>query len=133
MQQSNVRPNVLCNTSILPNVHLVVHFIATFNCLFVLTVESTNTAKVKCIKPRNNHCSFILSVKQCPTLSVVSSNVTNKDGNYTDTIYGSCDLGHYTVSEKQETFSAYCNESGHWSASYACQSKYTSFDFFFVR
>ena len=45
--QSNVPANVLCHSSLLPNVRLVVHLIGGFDCLSVLTVKSTNSTKVK--------------------------------------------------------------------------------------
>lgn len=54
---------------------------------------------------------------------MTSSNVTSQEGNYSDTIYGSCNLGYHTVAGQLEHFNIYCDEFGVWSESYACESK----------
>ena len=64
-----------------------------------------------------------LPVKQCPVLTVPASNITGQEGNYSDTVYGRCNLGYHTDAGYLEDFNLYCNESGEWSTSYACESE----------
>ena len=44
-RRRGIQPTVIFNSSPLLNIHLVVHLIAGFDCLFVLVAESTNSAK----------------------------------------------------------------------------------------